>query len=145
MESLDLNRHVAEAAQLAGARVAIVFGSRANGRTWHESDLDVAVRWERGLSEGERRDRTLQLIGALTDRLGPIGERADVLDIDRGASAVAFRAIQQGKLVFVVSESERVRCIVDVVRRYDDDAPLRRLFRKAAQQQFAPEAGGGRS
>jgi predicted nucleotidyltransferase len=145
MDPLELNRHVAEAAQNAGARVAIVFGSRANGRSWQESDLDVGVRWERGLSEDDRRDRTLQLIAGLTDRLGPVGERADVLDIDRGASAVAFRAVQQGRLVFAASESERVRCIVDVVRRYDDDAPLRRLFQMAARRQFTREVARGGS
>jgi predicted nucleotidyltransferase len=145
MDSLELNRHVAEAARQVGARIAIVFGSRASGRTWGESDLDVAVRWEVGVSEELRRDRTLQLIAALTDRLGPIGERADVFDLDHGSSAVAFRAVREGRLVFAASEAERVRCIVAVVRRYDDDAPLRRLFQKAAQQQFAPEASGGRS
>ena len=68
-----------------------------------------------------------------------------MLDIDRGASAVAFRAIQQGRLVFTVSESERVRCIVDVVRRYDDDAPLRRRFQMAARRQFAREVPRGGS
>src|SRR5688572_20530500 len=137
MDSLELDQHVAEAAQEAGARIAIVFGSRASGRTWGESDLDVAVRWERGASDKQRLDQTLQLIAALTDRLGAIGERTDVFDIDRGSSAVAFRAIQQGRLVFAAKEAERVRCIVDVARRYDDDGPLRKLFQNAARQQFA--------
>jgi predicted nucleotidyltransferase len=85
---------VAEAAEQVGARVAILFGSQVTGRTWAESDLDVAVSWDWRRTDEERHRATLELIALLTDRLGALGERADVLDLDRGSSAVAFKAIR---------------------------------------------------
>ncbi len=136
----QLDREVAEAARHVGARVAILFGSQVTGSTWAESDLDVAVRWEPGRTDESRHRGKLELIAALTDRLGALGERADVLDLDRGSSAVAFTAIRDGVLVFAASDAERVRCMVDVARRYDDDAPRRELFRRAAQAAMAAEA-----
>jgi predicted nucleotidyltransferase len=112
--------------------VGYVFGSRVSGRAWAESDLDIAVRWDRTLDAAALKRSTLALVGALTDALGELGERADIVDLDRAGSAVAFRAVRDGILVYETSKAERVRALVDVVRRYDDDAPNRALFRRAA-------------
>jgi hypothetical protein len=41
-------------------------------------------------------------------------------------------AIRDGVRVHGTSKAECVQAIVDVMRRYDDDAPRRALFRRAA-------------
>jgi hypothetical protein len=62
------------------------------------------------------------------------------------SSAVAFRAICDGVRVYETSKADSVRVIVDVMRRYDDDAPRRVLFRRAAvgAVERMPEARRGR-
>jgi predicted nucleotidyltransferase len=115
-----------------GVRVAFLFGSTVVGGTWTQSDLDIAVGWEIGFDDERRLDAQLELIDALTGALGQLGEQADLVDIDRASSAVAFRAISEGVCVFASSESERVDAIVNTCRRYDDDAPGRVRFQRAA-------------
>jgi predicted nucleotidyltransferase len=130
----ELHLRVTEALRkTSGARVAFLFGSQNHGQVWAESDLDVAVRWPADFDDDARWQARLALIGALTDLLGRLGERADIVDLDRADSAVGFKAVRDGICVFAVSDAERVRAIVDVARRYDDDAPRRDLFRRAAR------------
>jgi uncharacterized protein len=111
---------------------AYVFGSQVSGRARHDSDLDVAVAFEPEADPTERARATLALIDALTHELGPLGERADVVDLERAGSEVGFRAIKTGRCVLARDRSRRVELEVRVARRYDDEAPKRALFRQAA-------------
>jgi predicted nucleotidyltransferase len=113
-------------------RVAYLFGSRGTGRPRPDSDLDVAVAWARGLGDEAREVARREVIAALTDALGALGERADIVDLYRADSAVGFRAIRDGLRVVSRSELERIELEVRIARRYDDDAPKRELFRNAA-------------
>src|SRR5580658_980922 len=121
------------AAALSGVeavRVAWVFGSQVERTAGPRSDLDLAVAYRRGLDEVEREKARRQVVAALTDSLGRLGERADVVDVERGSSAVAFKALRGGLRVLSRSEPERVEAEVRVLRRYDDVAPRRALYRK---------------
>lgn len=111
---------------------AYLFGSRALGRSRPDSDLDVAVAYHPRLDAAQREAARRRLVVALADALGAVGERADVLDLARCGSAVAFAAIRDGVLAFARDESARVRLEARIARRYDDDAPHRALFRRAA-------------
>lgn len=126
---------------LTAVRVAYLFGSRAAGTARPDSDLDVAVAYERGASEATREATRRAVVGALTDALGRIGERTDVVDLDYADSAVAFHAVRDGRLLLARTESERVRIVSGVCSRYDDDAPKRALFRDAARAAVARLAG----
>lgn len=119
---------------LDAVRVAWLFGSQATGRAGARSDLDVAVVHPRELDDVGREHVRRQIVAALTDALGRLGERADVVDVDRTNSAVAFRAIRDGRRLLARTESERVAAEVRVMRRYDDEAPRRALFREAARR-----------
>jgi predicted nucleotidyltransferase len=139
----ELQRGLAEAASaVPGLRVAFLFGSQRSGRTWAESDLDLLVRFERALDSEARGRAELLLIDNLTRVLGALGERADIADLDRADSAVAFRAIRDGVCVWCCDEQERIRAIVDVARRYDDETPMRELFQQAAKRAVARMHGG---
>ena len=139
---------VAQACEgIAAVRAAYLFGSRARGSARADSDLDVAV--DRGPTLGavERGRVRLHLIAALTDRLGALGEKADVLDLRAAAPAVAFRVLREGKLVKETSRRERVQLEARIMRAYDDDAPRRALFLRAAKrvaQQMGRDAQRGR-
>jgi hypothetical protein len=119
-------------APIDAVRVAYVFGSQVTGRAGPRSDLDVAVLWDRSFDDMRRERARRDVLDALADRLGALGERADIVDIDRCASAVAFKAIAEGRRVLARDDGERVQLEAHVMRRYDDDAPRRALYRRAA-------------
>ncbi len=123
-------------------RVAWLFGSQVGGGATPRSDLDLAVVFGREVDDRERERARRRIVAALTDALGALGERTDVVDVDRTSSSVAFRAIAEGRRVVTRSERERVAAEVRVARRYDDDAPRRELYRRAARRHA--EAAGGR-
>lgn len=73
-----------------------------------------------------------QIVVALSDALGAIGERADVVDLGDCDPAVGFAAISEGLLVLERDVDERCATVSYVARRYFDDEPRRALFRAAA-------------
>ena len=121
-------------APLVQVRVAWVFGSRVRGAARPDSDLDLAVAFPRTLDDEGRFQARLQIVAAVTDALGALGERADVVDIDESDAAVAFAALSEGRLVLARSEDERVEAAVRIMRRNSDDLPRRLLFREAARR-----------
>ncbi len=136
----DITRRVGEALQpLTGVRLAWVFGSRAKGTASEASDLDVGGVYGHGLDAWERHCCRLVVVAALTDALGSVGERADVAELERCDSGVAFEAIRDGRCALARSEEERLSAVVSIGRRYDD-APRRHLFHEAARRL----AGAGR-
>jgi uncharacterized protein len=133
----SLNAALVEGVRRATERVpwvqtAYVFGSQLSDRARRDSDLDVAVAFGSDASPAERGQAKLALIDALTRELGALGERADVVDLERAGSAVGFRAIKTGECVVARDPRRRVTLEARIARRYDDEAPKRALFRQAA-------------
>jgi uncharacterized protein len=130
----DLGRLVAEALEpLPALRLAYLFGSRAAGTARPDSDLDVAIQVDRKLDASLRGDVVLDVLDALAAKLGPLGERADVLDLDRASPTVAFRVIREGRLVLCRDARDRIRLETRVGRMYDDTRHYRELFQRAAR------------
>lgn len=57
------------------------------------------------------------------------------MDLANADPAVAFKAIQ-GQLVLARDDAERRLLEVRIARRYDDDAPRRALYRRAARARW---------
>jgi predicted nucleotidyltransferase len=119
-------------AELPEVRLAYVFGSQLRGNARADSDLDLAIDTGYSTTPRERGAIKLQLIAVLTDRLGALGERADIVELREASPAVAFRVLQEGRIVKETSRAERVRLAAQLMRAYDDDAPRRALFLRAA-------------
>ena len=117
---------------LPEVRLVYIFGSRASGKMRPNSDLDIAVKFAGQPSEDDRGSLKLQLIDTLTKTLGPLGERVDLLDLDRAPTTIAFRVIVDGRLLLCRDPRERIALEARVARRYDDERPQRELFRRAA-------------
>jgi predicted nucleotidyltransferase len=128
-----VQRVAAALAAVEEVRVAWVFGSRVTGGAGPRSDLDVAVAFAPTLPEAAREAARRRIVAAMTDALGALGERTDVVDVERAASAVAFRALRDGRRALSRSERERIAVETRIVRRHDDDAPRRELYRRAAR------------
>lgn len=116
----------------AGVRVAWLFGSQSRGQAKPDSDLDIAVGYDRALDGDAREALRRHIVAALADELGALGDRADVVDLDDCDSAVAFRAVSEGRLLLARTPADRVRAVAWVARRFDDEAPRRELFRRTA-------------
>jgi predicted nucleotidyltransferase len=134
-------------ADLDEVRLCWVFGSRIAGRPRPDSDLDVAV-WLAPVDDERRRVEILRaVIDRLAHALGELGERTDVVELDRADPGVAFAAIRDGRLAIARSDRERVLVVARLSRAYDDDAPRRELYRRAAIEvgrRLAAEARGHR-
>jgi predicted nucleotidyltransferase len=120
-------------------RLAYLFGSRARGTARSDSDLDIAVAYASSTDPAQRERLRRQIVTALTDALGTVGERTDVVDLEFAPAEIAFAAIRATRLL-ARSEVERVRLEARIARRYDDEAPRREIFRAAARR-VAEEMG----
>jgi predicted nucleotidyltransferase len=133
--------------QVPEVRLAYVFGSQLRGNARADSDLDIAIDVGHAASAAERGRVKLTLIGAISDSMGALGERADIVDLREASPGVAFRVIKEGRIAKEVSRAERVVLTAKIMRAYDDDAPRRALFLRAAvraARQWAKDAQNGR-
>ena len=70
---------------------AVLVGSRANGRSRPDSDWDIAIRWQRGLSGTARLNLTESLRLKLAATLGVVPEQVDLIDL--AVARLAMRAL----------------------------------------------------
>jgi predicted nucleotidyltransferase len=75
-------------------RCAVLYGSRVRGTATADSDVDVAVAFEEGLSPTERLERRIDLTGDLIDALGT--DDVDVADLDTIRPEVGLSALRTG-------------------------------------------------
>jgi uncharacterized protein len=128
-----LQRQLSSAIEpITGVRLAYLFGSQSLGTARPDSDLDLAIQMDRTLDGSQRADLLLDLLNALGKALGSLGERADILDLDRASPAVAFRAIRDGQRLICRDARERAHVEARIARYYDDTRPQRELFQRAA-------------
>lgn len=133
--STDLVRTLAQVvATEPDVVLAYLFGSRAHGTPRPDSDLDVAVAYAPHLDGAAREAARRRLVVALADALGAVGETADVIDLERCGATLAFRAIRDAVPIFVRDARVRVTLEARIARQYDDEAPYRELFRRAARR-----------
>lgn len=78
-------------------RLAVLFGSQADGTATDESDVDVAVAFEADLSPAERLNERIDLTTALVRVLGT--DAVDVTDLDSVSPGVGADALESGQLL----------------------------------------------
>jgi predicted nucleotidyltransferase len=78
-------------------RCAVLYGSHVHGTATADSDIDIAVAFETGLSEAERFDRRIALTAALIETLGT--DTVDVADLDSIRPEVGHTAVNTGHLI----------------------------------------------
>lgn len=115
----------AAALRSAGARFALVFGSRARGDERPDSDLDVAAWWPHNPP-------------AAFEVLMPPG--VDLLVLNTAPLELAGRAAVEGRLLFDEDPPSRVRWVATTRKVYFDELP--RFTR--AHREFAESVRHGR-
>lgn len=77
---------------------AYLFGSQAKGKSGPMSDIDIAVFFDDTLDAGQRFDKKLQLMAALSDLFEK--EEVEVLPLNDAYPLIAHRVLKHGKLIY---------------------------------------------
>ncbi|MEE8390816.1 MAG: nucleotidyltransferase domain-containing protein [Anaerolineae bacterium] len=123
-----------------GVGLVYLYGSQARGEAGPLSDVDVAVLFGPNVPKSERFHRLLHLTG----ELGSVFRRNDVyvVDLAEAPPLLRHRVYYDGRLLYCVDDTTRVRFETQALRDYVDTGPLRRIKRRYILQHFgAPSEG----
>jgi predicted nucleotidyltransferase len=105
--------------------LAYLFGSYARGDEGTWSDVDFAVFLRPGLKGDELFEAYRELYLAIRSALST--ERFDLLLLNRASLPLKFEVVSRGRLIYARSEEVLNSFEVDVIRRYQDTAYLRKV------------------
>jgi len=103
-----------------------LFGSRASGRPGPRSDVDLAVTLAAGLDARARWRKRLDLMADASRRLGT--DAVDVVVLEDAPIVLGHRVLARGRLLRESQPRRRAAVAEDILRRYLDEEPLRRLL-----------------
>jgi len=99
-------------------RLAYLFGSQARGRAHTLSDVDVAVALDDRLSPAEQSQVRLRLTSDLMVLLHR--DDVDVVMLNQASPLLRHRVLRDGRLLYAVTDSERVRFTAETYQQYLD-------------------------
>lgn len=79
---------------------AVLVGSRATGESRPDSDWDIAIRWQRGLSAYRRLELTESLRLDLSRLLGVEPEQVDLIDLADSRLAMRALVAEEGLVLY---------------------------------------------
>jgi predicted nucleotidyltransferase len=140
LENLELYRQMLnDTFERYAVVLAYLYGSQARGDAGSLSDVDVAVLFGPDVPERERFDRVLRLVG----ELGSLFRRNDVyvVDLAEASPLLRHRVYYDGRLLYCVDDTIRVRFETQALRDYVDTEPLRKIKRQYILQHFGSPSG----
>ena len=104
-----------------------LFGSRATGKVWAESDVDVALLF--GEMEASNQ---IEIIGRISEYLCQTldGVEVDVVSLDGVPTHFAYEILRTGKLAFCANPYERIQFEMGVFEKYTDEEPWLQIGRR---------------
>ena len=119
-----------------GVVVAYLFGSLARKESGPLSDVDIAVLFSRELSEDERFERRLRMIGKMCGIFR--SPEIDLVILNDVPLSLQFEVIKGGRILYCADESARVDFEVKAIslwldRKYYDDRYSRILLEQIAK------------
>lgn len=119
----------AELAKRREILFAYLFGSQAKGRTWGQSDVDIAV-WvdEKRLARLEKKAPYGYLAELTADLSLAARQEVDVVLLNSASPVLAHEVVRHGFLLLERRPPDRVDFEVRSLRDYVDTKPLRDIF-----------------
>lgn len=119
-----------------GVAAAYLFGSQASGRTWPESDVDVAVLFGPTVEAREYFDRQLALMVGLFRVFRT--DRVDVVVLDTAPPVLKYRGVVcGGRVLYEADRRKRLRFEARTFQEFADTAPLRELQYRSLKRTVA--------
>jgi len=113
---------------------AWLFGSQAGGRPRADSDVDVAVLFERHMSS----EQTVFRRGTMIDELAArVGRAVDVVDVERLSPRVFASVMRGSRLLSCRDEAHRVDALARQYALWHDMQPHHRLQQEAMRAFFS--------
>lgn len=106
---------------------AYLFGSRATGKVWAESDVDVALLF--GETDASNQ---LEITGRLSEYLCQAldGVEVDVVSLDGVPTHFAYEILRTGKLAFCANPPERIQFEMGIFEKQTDEEPWLQIGRR---------------
>ncbi len=92
--SFEILREVLK--RYSGLELAVLVGSRADGRSGLESDWDIAIQWHRDLTFLENLAQSETLRRELAQVLGVTEDKIDLIDIPQAGLAMRALIVEEG-------------------------------------------------
>jgi predicted nucleotidyltransferase len=118
----------------AGARLVVLFGSRARGTHRPDSDFDLGVVGISGL----------ELLGHAARLGAAAGVRVDLVDLGKASTLLAYAVAREGRCLHDADGSAWPAFVSLAVRRHSDTAGLRALQAEALRRLAAGAEGFSR-
>lgn len=103
-----------------------LFGSRARSRPGPRSDVDLAIVLREGLDAATRWRKRLDLMADACRRLGT--DAVDLVVLEDAPAVIGHRVLADGVLLVDREPRRRVQVAEWILRRYLDEAYLRRVL-----------------
>lgn len=109
--------------------LAYLFGSQARGRSWAESDIDLAVLLTDRPDDGACLDARLDLLGGLMDQLET--DEVDVLILNQAPPALRHAVLSDGIELFCRDRRVAMEFRLRAFNEYLDFLPIQRRHERA--------------
>lgn len=104
-----------------------LFGSRINGFQREESDLDVGVRFKKGLPDAGKRAKIYgNLFSDLTTCFS--GQKIDLVFIEEAPLHFQFKIINEGEMIYSLDRNDSANFVEKTVNHYRDQKYFIDLF-----------------
>ena len=122
-----------------GLIAVYLFGSQAEGKAHHLSDIDIAVLFDDQMSSEQLFERTLA-IGSLLEQALPC--TVDVIPLNRAGPLLRFQVIQKGQLLLEWDRTRRCLFHMRAMNTYYDVKPYLDYQRSEAIRRIREEGLG---
>ncbi|WP_427365271.1 type VII toxin-antitoxin system MntA family adenylyltransferase antitoxin [Candidatus Caldatribacterium saccharofermentans] len=123
--------------------LAYLFGSYARGDNGTWSDVDLAVFLRPGVKGDELFEAYRELYLVIRNALST--ERFDLLLLNRASLPLKFEVVSGGRLIYAQNEEVLNSFEIDVIRRYQDTAYLRKVQTRYFQERVRRWYSKGRA
>lgn len=127
MEIENLEEELDEVFSDSSVLFAYVHGSRATGRAYRGSDLDIAVFAEEEIGLSDQ-------AGLMRELTKKTGIETDISVLNGSSLSFQHQVVKYGEVVYSVDEEKRKKFEEELYRRYLDIKPLMKKFNEARRK-----------